>query len=150
MAELLFLFFSALGVVWALRGVYGLSLSFASERWPTTSGRVVSSEIERSSGYNDRDNYRAAIRYTYEVGGSEYSSTRRCYGDELSVSWSGPSKGAVERYPPGTAVTVHYDPSGPSEAVLEPGVRWEVLGNIAGGLLFVAIGVAGLVIGWGS
>jgi hypothetical protein len=53
---------------------------------------------------------------------------------------------AAQRYPVGAKVTVHYDPSHPAYATLEPGnwnLPWgQVLGGLIGGLLFAAISLA--------
>lgn len=88
----------------------------ASKKWPTASGTITASALERSPESKRR--YRAAVQYSYRVGGKDYQSSR--------VFWAGNEgrenhmASVVETYPAGTKVRVHYDPSDPAEAVLDP------------------------------
>jgi hypothetical protein len=88
----------------------------ASKKWPTASGTVTASAVEKSPDHKRR--YRAALHYSYRVAGKEYRSTRVFWGGNegrekqmLSV---------VETYPAGGKVRVYYDPRNPAEAVLDP------------------------------
>ena len=67
--------------------------------------------------------YKADVQFAYEVGGRSYKA------DTVSFSLRGVSSGdksgaqaIVDRYPPGKAVQVAYDPSNRANGVLEPGI----------------------------
>lgn len=121
---------------------------FKSRDWLATEGRVVQSRVDtatanRTSGGLRRNTteYRATIRYEYNVGGVAYT------GDRITVErtgYSGQNRGAAENairdYASGTAVTVYYDPRDPATAVLRPGIAgpaaWLLLA--AGPILLVS------------
>lgn len=96
--------------------------SLQAASFPTVTGVVLSSELDSHLGGegNRTRMYEARIRYQYQVNGATYTSDRRRFG-EISSSDSGSSSAAVERYVPGSMVTVYYDPADPSRAVLETG-----------------------------
>ena len=78
-----------------------------SSDWPQTKGVITKS---RDAGdFLD-------LLYVYRVDGTEYSSNRIDYSDGRRSSLN--SSKESERYPEGKEVTVYYDPSKPSRAVL--------------------------------
>jgi len=92
---------------------------WASRSWPAVQGTIVSSQVIR-----DDDQYRADVRFTYEIAGRPYK------GDTVAFTLRGLSSGSdsaakeiVRRYPPGAAVRVTYDPSNSAKGVLEPGLH---------------------------
>lgn len=101
--------------------------SMQAASYPTVPGVVLSSEVESHLSGDDKRTrmYEARVRYQYVVNDTPYSGERRRYG-EVSSSESGTSRAAVERYAPGSAVTVHYNPADPSDAVLETGIDDEM------------------------
>ena len=91
-----------------------------SEEWPQTEGEITDGEVIsfRSDGQNM---YRASLVYKYEVDGKQYHS------DVIEKGISSTSiqyfpKRKVEKHPIGSKVAVFYNPSHPSEALLEPGL----------------------------
>lgn len=88
----------------------------ASKRWPTTSGTVTTSVLEKSP--DARSRYRVALQYRYRAGGKNFQSSR--------IFWGGndgrekPMASVAETYPAGRTVRVYYDPCNPAEAVLDP------------------------------
>jgi hypothetical protein len=78
-------------------------------RWPTVMGKITST-------WDTLDGSR--ITYAYNVAGHSYVGHR--------ISWPAGSTAdptaqeLTEKYPPGSDVTVYYDPSRPTTAVLEP------------------------------
>jgi hypothetical protein len=92
-----------------------------SEGWPTTAGSIVSSQVTSEVNDDGTRMYGAEVRYRYTVDGSAHESSR------ISFGWMGSSiqsqaQARVDRHPVGKKVRVHYDPSRPGEAVLEPGI----------------------------
>lgn len=113
--------------------------ALASSSWPATDGRIVRSRLEESR--KDGKTLRTAdIGYDYELDGKTLSGSRVWIGDGYSASPGGEFAAAVERYPIGRQVRVHYDPQAPARSVLEPGSTW------SGSVLFL-IGLAMLVLG---
>src|ERR1700749_911822 len=84
--------------------VQGLQIyrGLRSRHWPRVSGRIT--RLPK-------------VRYAYEVDNRSYESTRLSFST-IAPSW--------DRLPstlqPGQTVSVSYDPSNPSRAVLRPGV----------------------------
>ncbi len=89
--------------------------------WPVADGRVVSSGTESTQTLANRQRvtlHRAVIEYSYRANGREYHSGRTSFGADVSGA-EGAAKARAARYPVGAAVVVHYDPSNPSNAVIE-------------------------------
>ncbi len=65
------------------------------------------------------------MSYSYEVGGTVFNGDRIHYGhDSIDNTYlEGAAEKRLEPYRIGGAVTVHYNPNDPSQAVLETGIR---------------------------
>ena len=88
-----------------------------ANNWPTTAGKVISSRVyvvDISGGESGSHNVNAAaVQFEYDVNGHHYKSDRLTYaGNPYPATYAA-------KYPKGAAVTVHYDPGNPSEAVLD-------------------------------
>ncbi len=88
----------------------------ASKKWPRASATVTASAVEKSPEHRWR--YRAALQYSYRVGGKDYQSSRVFWGGNEGRQKHMAS--VVETYPAGGKVRVFYDPENPAEAVLDP------------------------------
>lgn len=122
-----------LGGLFAFGSIYQIVQASRTHSWPSTSGIIVESEAYSGS----RGGSKLKVRYSYAVGGTEYTGDRVGYGRVYS------DVGAEETaraYPEGKEVTVHYQPSSPATSVLETGAS-------AGIYAFLAVGLAGLAIG---
>ncbi len=87
-----------------------------SKKWPTASGTVTSSALERLPGKKWR--YRAAVQYAYRAGGTNYQASRIFWGG--NEGWEKHMASVVATYPAGAKIRVFYDPNDPAEAVLDP------------------------------
>ena len=97
----------------------------ASVAWPTAEGRITGSRVERvKNGGDGKATYTADITYDYALDGRSFEGDRVWFGDDYSASDASAFRAAVDRYPVGQAVQVHYDPAEPAESVLEPGPTW--------------------------
>ena len=85
--------------------------------------------------------YRPRISYRYVVNGEEFVSTRTQFGDWIKLSWSGPARRTVQKYPAGSRVVVSYAPDEPEEAVLESGIHTTLLHALVFAGFFLAIGI---------
>ena len=103
------------GVVYIVQFRQGLRAD-TSKTWPRAPGTVIASALEKSP--DRRRRYRAALQYSYRVGGKEYHASRVFWGGNEGREKQMAS--VVETYPPGSAVRVFYDPRNPAEAVLDP------------------------------
>lgn len=120
--------------------------------WPAASGEILSAESEAyrawtrvgSDSLVRRTFYRPVIVYTYTVGGREYTADRVTLGGQAGWSSSRFFQRSLAKYPPGSPVTVYYNPSNPSEAVLERRV-WG--SRLLVGLGLLLLGLAALAAG---
>lgn len=117
----------------------------ASESWPAVQGQITTSKVERtfntSSSGNNKWQYKAIVKYSYEVDGTSYSNDRI---DFSSVNWSydkeHKAKRVVSPYPKGKSIEVHYNPLNPEDAVL-------VKGTVGGTKWAFVFGTIGLLLG---
>ena len=133
--------FLALGIVFIIIAVNRRRKAQASLAWPAVPGVVVSAEVHETVHSSDEGadtySYDPKIVYTYQVGGTEYKSHKYSFG--ASNSNRNPVAQIVARYTPGMAVSVHYNPEKPGEAVLQ---------SEAGGTnIFLIIGIILTMIG---
>lgn len=115
----------------------------ASRDWPSTPGTVESAQVAMRSEGNERKLFAAQIRYRYDVAGRSFAGERVSFESGPSPN-RGLAEAIVQRYAPGSAVRVFYDPAQPQRAVLEPGGS-SLLPWLLGGL-GVALALAGV---WG-
>ncbi|GAB4325228.1 MAG: hypothetical protein Kow0059_21160 [Candidatus Sumerlaeia bacterium] len=85
--------------------------------------------------------YKPVIVYRYDVGGQSYESSRFDYTASPFNRSEEDAKRIVAQYPPGTPVTVYYNPSYPQQAVLRRGVGRATLYLIGLSVLYIAFGV---------
>jgi len=86
----------------------------AAATWPTASGQVLVSEVARRFRIG-ASSYVANVRYRYRVGNTDYEGGRVRFRNIFG--WQDAER-EVYRFPAGSRVTVHYNPSRPEEAVL--------------------------------
>ncbi len=107
--------------------------------WRTVEGVVVRSEIdadvETATAEVGPTLGAAFVTYEYTVDGRLHSAARVAPLLHRS-SRRGAGAAVVARYPEGRRVTVHFDPSEPTTALLEPGISWL-------SVLFLVLGLAG-------
>jgi hypothetical protein len=99
--------------------------------WPSVPGKIVSSGVEAIAKRQDgrtTTSYTPAVEFDYQVHGIDYHSRQINLGIALGGSQAAAEKVAA-RYPEGSTVDVHYDPTNPSNAALEnpTGYSWLLL-----------------------
>ncbi len=126
----------------------GLRRGNASASWPTTSGRVLSSQLRKSWSPRGGWSYEPQVTYEYTVDGRPplHGTTIRFGATDYLVERD--ARQVVARYPVGATVPIHYDPHNPQRSTLEPGVRQRarVLIGAAAGLASAIAGVAFIVL----
>lgn len=107
--------------------------SQATLHWRPVDGTIIWSTVEErstNSRYSsNRDQYRADIKYAYNVGTLQYEGTRVYFGANEWHSSDTAARQLVNRYPPGKKVRVFVDPESAGETVLargqmQGGQRW--------------------------
>jgi hypothetical protein len=122
--------------------------------WPSVEGEIAHSAVlyqtSTSTTTGGTSTYKADIAYRYKINGANYSSSRISIVDFSSTP--GRARSIVERYPDQSRVLVYYNPSDPSEAVLEPGAAGGInllylVGGAfaASGLFFLIMSLTGHV-----
>jgi hypothetical protein len=131
-------FLFALGLLAVIGTLWSQLMARRSRRWPTTDGRVIQSELVTDPDPREGGT-RVEIAYVYWVGGREFKSTRVTFASAIHTQRY--KAMVLTRFPLGSQVQVHYDPSAPHTAVLsiEPSPVW-LIGAVVG-LFFVAFGV---------
>lgn len=110
----------------------------ASTAWPVAEGRIMKSQLARSRD-KGTTMYSADVAYEYTVDGRRFEGDAIWMGDGYRSSDAAEFRRAVDRYPVGRVVQVHYDPAAPDSSVLEPGATWS-----SGMLYFMGLGVLAL------
>ena len=138
-------------------GVFILPLSLLAAvnsmqmaEWPSTQGIVTGGYIDpywTSSGGKHADHYwvyTPRVSYSYNVSGVEYSCASIWRQDHQSKS-ANEAQRVINSYPTGMAVTVYYDPSNPSIAVLDKTEESSPFVPMAIGAALLSLGILGLV-----
>jgi hypothetical protein len=113
----------AFGTVILYRGIRSVA-------WPTAPGKILYSHARTTSP-------ETLLWYEYFVNERRFTASNYRNGGNVTP-FASVAVEAAKRYPEGRVVTVHYDPSDPGEALLEPGVWWGNFVLPALGLVVVA------------
>jgi hypothetical protein len=128
------------------KGYRGQAL--ASAKWPTAPGTVLSSEVERNKPLFGKDyQYAPKVRYAFEVAGKRYEGDMIQFGMG-NLIYSYQADEVVKPYPVGAAVTVHYDPADPKNAVLETSAK-SGAGRYWGGWIMTGMPLLLTLLLWG-
>jgi hypothetical protein len=138
------------GIGLSLWGAFVGGRAWLSNTWPTTTGAVISTTVERKVDSNataveeDNVDYAPVIRYTYTVAGETHTAANIRYFADHTFGQRADAEAFVDRYPVNGDVTVYYNPDDAAEALLEPGPDWTTfiplgfgLFGLLTGLLFV-------------
>ena len=110
--------------------------------WATTEGLIYRSGVSYTTSHpSDKTQkfFTSHLEYRYRVDRTSFFGTK-LYFTELPYLSEQDAQSLIEKYPTGAPVTVHYDSTDPSQAVLETGnppTLWLLLGTA---LLFTALG----------
>ncbi len=119
-----------LGLLALYLGVNDMVKGWQSKGWPSVAGTVRSSKIATSTsgttnstpGQSATETHFADIVYDYAVDGTAYEGYRVSFGETGDVDIA-IAEDIIGQYPAGSTVRVFYNPDGPRESVLEPGLH---------------------------
>lgn len=130
-------------------GLRTLYYGSESESWPSTTGRIQSSEMDYTAPPKKEQeersgSYHAEIVYEFKVQGMTYT------GDKIAFGGYGETdqeyvQGLLERFPKGSLVRVYYKEDNPEVCVLEPGLKSEAKYIPGFGIAFVLFGTLAAV-----
>jgi hypothetical protein len=131
--------FAVFGLYLFLKGARRIQLAAVSMKWPTTAGKVVSSETTRDVSTYRRNstvtfNTETVIHYT--VNGQDYITDVLHFGQTLGSGDKSDAALQRLRFPAGKDVPVSYDPANPVNGVMKPGVHAEAFWLPGAGLAF--------------
>lgn len=134
LSSLLALPFAAIGTVFAYRAMWTIVSALTMQAWPTVPATLQRVELVTET----RGSARATASYTYSVNGQQFTGKRvSLYGADNLGSFPQTAtdelRGFLARKAPYPA---HVNPKDPSESILMPVVRWEV---VAFNLVFVVV-----------
>lgn len=121
----------------------------ATKSWPSTQGRVVAGSIDETSFALPKGGravqYHANVVYEYSVAGRLYRSNAFDMDGARVFSFRRRARAHLEKWPPGRAVTVYYDPASPGRAALVRRAQriaslWFALA-LGGGIAVLLLGV---------
>jgi len=108
----------------------------AARGWQSAPGRVIDSRVETLSvpvriqtsirNYRLATRYAPLIAYEYRVDGKRYQGERLCLGPRALSSEAADAEREIQPYPPGSSVTVWYNPADPADSALERRAGWEL------------------------
>jgi hypothetical protein len=149
-------FIAALGLLFAIFGVFFIFDGLEARSWPSANGEVVSTRVQRhtfmqqkveysESRREARRTYYPEITYRWTVDGQSYTGSRWALGESHPDYKERPeAEKAAAGYPSGMAIDVYYDPADPSQPVLDRSLKLGAFVPLPLGLLFLAAGIVGL------
>lgn len=111
--------FGSIGVLMIGVGIFTYFHGNKAKNWPKTQGRIILSQVLRSTGW--KASYSGWVVYEYTVMGRVYRSQSITVSEMIGINFTSKSEavGRIALYPPNQTVPVFYDPANPSRSVLE-------------------------------
>jgi len=130
------------GAYSAYWGITQESLARASSKWPSVTGKIISSYIEVARGKST--SYTPKVQYQYRLNGAVFENDQIYFGGPSSNK--NDAAETTAKYPIGEAVTVYYKPEAPETSCLEPGKYRHISAIfVVIGFMYFSIGFAMLI-----
>ncbi|MEJ2633131.1 MAG: DUF3592 domain-containing protein [Acidihalobacter sp.] len=118
--------------------------SVAAARWPSVVGEIEAAGVEQGRNFIDSTGhvqtaYQPIVRYRYQLADGVHYGDRLGFGGLVHTSISA-AKRVAGRYRKQEVVKVYVSPTKPTLAVIEVGVRWEYLLDLAIGVILIVTG----------
>ena len=142
-----FLYFvlCGLGLIIAVAGITLLVAGVTTASWPTTSGKLLSSAVYRSTSQKAQRTFSPDLTYEYTVDGRSYIGGFTRVGG-LSFTYEPNAEQYIKDKQSKASIPVYYIPFYPSVAVIERGAStspWIIAGG--GIALFLVFRILSLV-----
>ncbi len=142
-----------LGVFIIIVGLLSLQQGKQTKTWKVIAGKIIQSTLEekrqdirQADGVTHSEmGYQPQVNYEYRLGDRVYTGHRINLVERQYTQAAG--KKAVEKYPVGGTVQVHFDPNNPEESVLETGSGGSAIIFMLGGLVLIIAGIAIVIFG---
>ncbi len=115
--------------------------------WHPVQAQVLGSELQKHHS-SDGSTYQVQVRYRYTFAGRQYEGRRigldpRGGADNIGdwhERWNAQLQGAQSR---GMPITIRVDPRDPSQALIDPAIRWQLqVFRLPFALVFTGVGLA--------
>ena len=147
MSPIVYGVFVVFGLVFIIISITSRKRAKAALTWPTIPGVVLASRVDihtsTDSDGHRTTTYKPVVDYQYTIMGQEYRASRIAFGSNTFSSKK--SESIIAMYPPNQAVTVHYNPDKPQDAVLETEVHGGTVSLIVG-IVLIGVGLVMAVI----
>jgi len=131
--------FSLIGLLMMMQGGARIGEARQAEGWTTTQGVIEISDVYAAPGA-EGGQWRPFVSYSYAVNGRPIYSTRIALGKPRLESSREAVLAYLTRYPVGSRVTVHYDPTQITQSVLETGTPVSAVVNLLFGCVLALMG----------
>ena len=119
------------GVIMTCYALDTIQAEWQMKKWPAISATVIKSEVAGQRAFHPE------VTYRFLLDDQEYQSTTN-----LSIAGFGGKRSRrdtarriIEDFPPGSHITVHYNPTNPQESYLRSGPYWDDYMKLALGLM---------------
>jgi hypothetical protein len=122
--------FFAVGLFFIFKTAVSLFDAVQMASWQQTQGALISAKLSHHRS-DDSTTYKAEARYRYRVNGVEYSGERVAIhsgSDNIGDFQQQLGRQLEQLYRNQEPVPVYYNPSNPSEAVINRDIRWGMIG----------------------
>ena len=117
--------------VWMLWSVSNVFVdAFQMQDWVQVEARLLSGGYTSSRG-GDSDTYEAYARYTYDVRGQTFVADRvglSSGADNIGDYQQEIGNNLRRAHASGESILVYVDPNDPSQAIIDRGIRWRMIG----------------------
>lgn len=127
-------------------GLFSIQRHRAAAGWPQAPAVIEVSEVAAERHFENNLMYRPVIRYRYSAPGGTYAGDKMATTGKLYTKEE-EARRALARYPLGGTVMARYNPSDPSESVLERVVSGGILLFVFGLLCWILPVIAGIAAG---
>jgi hypothetical protein len=138
--------------VWMLWSVGNtIHSAWEMQHWAPVEARLITAGYETRPG-DDSDSYEAYAQYSYSYGGGSYTGNRVTIaggGDNIGDYQTDMGNALRAQLARGQSVTVRVNPDEPSQSIIDPAIRWGLLGFKSIFLfVFGGVGLGMLVFIW--
>jgi hypothetical protein len=141
------LVFLVVGILLIVGNVRARKRAGESQTWPSTTGRILLSEVRTSQTRDDDGNLQAPsfypyVEYDYILNGQAYKSHKLSFGSHEMFNNQAAAVAKLAPYTVGADVTLFYNPQNPGDSVLERVAPKAKTGLIIG-IIMLVLGACG-------